>query len=116
MGLSSLIEIPGSGNVSDFPLSRFFLNKSPDSFDVRVSQWAGTVCGYALSQTHTAAAGTLALIGMVQDLLFLFLGETGKVHLRKVAVREVTGPLYSTCPKRGIGTSARAHLRYCVAQ
>ena len=75
-GINSLIEtliFDGTQEVWQclrVPLSRFLLNKRPDSFDVRVSQWAGTVRGHALSQTQTAAAGTPALIGKVQDLFF----------------------------------------------
>ncbi len=57
------------------PLSGLLLNKRPDSFDVRASEWAGTVRGYALSQAHAAGAGAAGRIGLVQDLLLLFLGE-----------------------------------------
>ena len=73
--------------------SSFLLNKRPDSFDIRISYWAGTVRGHALSQTHAAAAGAAGLIGMVQDLLLLLLGENGEVDLAEVSVRKVTGPL-----------------------
>ena len=68
------------------------LNKRPDSLDIRGPIWAGAVRGYALSQAQAAAAGAAGLIGLVQDLLFLFPGECREVHLAKVSVRVITGP------------------------
>jgi hypothetical protein len=76
------------------PLSGLLLHKRADSLDIRISYWAGTVRGHALSQTHAAAAGAAGLIGMVQDLLLLLLGESGEVDLAEVSVRIVTGPLH----------------------
>ncbi len=74
--------------------STCLLSKRPDSFDIRISYRAGTVRGHALSQTHAAAAGAAGLIGMVQDLVLLLLGESGEVDLAEVSVRIVTGPLH----------------------
>ena len=80
MGICVKIEIFISDGIQEWKYLRVesstcLLNQRPDSLDIRIPYWAGTVRGYALSQAQAAAAGAAGLIGMVQDLLLLFPGE-----------------------------------------
>ena len=82
-------------------LSGLFFYERPDAFDIRVSEGAGAVRGDALGQPHATAASTHALIGLVQNLLLLLLGQPREIDLAKVPVRKITGPRCPPCSKSG---------------